>query len=74
MPTLKPLKVRAWWALVHPDGRWWCEKPIASAGVANRTAKAWNSNLPRGERDRLRVAKIRVEEDPSTVPQKGRKR
>lgn len=59
-----PLRPVIWWALVYPDGRWWCEKAIPDGDLAQRTADEWNSNLPRGERDRLRVARIEIKEFP----------
>lgn len=59
-----PMQVTHFWVLLYADGRWWCEKPILDGDLAQRTADAWNSNLTRGERDRLRVAEVLVQEQP----------
>ncbi len=59
---MTPMCVTAFWVLLYSDGRWWCDKPIFDGDLAQRTADEWNSNLPRGERDRLRVAKVHLQE------------
>ncbi len=51
------------WVLVYPDGRWWsAPQLIFSEELAQQTADEWNGNLPRGEQDRLRVARIEIKE------------
>ncbi len=68
---MKPMTRIECWALVYPDGRWFVDKPIADKGAAQRAADVWNSNLPRGERDRLRVARIQIEEIPVPAADTG---
>ena len=63
--TPRPMTPITCWVLVCPDGRWWAAPQLVfSEDLAQRTADEWNSNLPRGEQDRLRVACIQIQEVP----------